>query len=476
MTRRIARISLLLVALLLLAALAAWWLLRGSLPRLDGEATLPGLSAPVAIERDALGVVTIDAASRADAMRALGYVHAQERYFEMDLMRRDAAGELSALFGPRALDKDRDRRVHRMRARVEAGLVQGPSAHAAELDAYVAGVEAGRGDLGARPWPYLLLRQDPRPWARADSPLVGLAMYFDLQDEGNARELGLWRVRPHLPPALYTLLTHDGSEWDAPLQGQSRGPAPLPGPGLVDLRELPAPDVEKAISTSARPLDVFPVGSNNFAVAGALTGDGGAIVADDMHLGLRAPNIWFRVRLRYTDPRAPDGRVDVTGFSLPGLPGMVVGSNGHVAWGFTNSYGDWADWRLERGCADDCPAARTWVERIDVAGGAPVEFEVRETHWGPLLHATDAGDGLALRWAAHLPGALDFGLLDFAHAGSLQALFAAADHAALPAQNLLAGDRDGRIGWRLLGPMPAGTRCDFERPVGISATAQAGAG
>src|SRR5690606_13768337 len=89
-------------------------------------------------------------------------------------------------------------------------------------------------------------------------------------------------------------------------------------------------------------------GSNNFAVSGRLTADGRALVADDMHLGLRVPNIWFRARLRYPDPRAPGGRVDVAGFTLPGLPAVVVGSNGHVAWGFTNSYGDYLDWQRLR--------------------------------------------------------------------------------------------------------------------------------
>jgi penicillin G amidase len=172
---------------------------------------------------------------------------------------------------------------------------------------------------------------------------------------------------------------------------------------------------------------------------------------------VRAPNIWFRVRLRYPDPRAPGGRVDVTGFSLPGVPGVVIGSNGHVAWGFTNSYGDWADWRVEPGCAEDCAVARTHVERIEVARDEPVDLKVRETAWGPLLHDTGDGDALALRWAAHLPGALDFGLADFAHAGSLDELFALADRAAIPAQNLVAGDATGRIGWRLLGAMPRST-------------------
>jgi penicillin amidase len=458
------------VVLALLAGLAGWFALRRSLPPLDGEHPVAGLSAPATIARDALGIVTIEAGSRVDAMRALGVVHAQERYFEMDLMRRSAAGELAGLFGVRALEHDRDRRVHRMRARATAHLDRILGPHRADVQAYVDGVNAGLGLLGARPWPYLLLGAEPAPWTLEDPALVGFAMYFDLQDEDNARELALWRVRPHLPPALHALLSHDGSSWDAPLQGEARGDAALPGPAELDLRSLPAPAPGR--STTGEP--PFARGSNNFAVSGALTEHGAALVADDMHLGLRAPNIWFRVRLRYPDARAPGGRVDVTGFSLPGLPGVVVGSNGHVAWGFTNSYGDWADWRVEPGCAGACTAARTHVETIEVADADPVRVEVRETGWGPLMHATGDGDGLALRWAAHLPGALDLGLMDFAHAGSLQALFDAADAAAIPAQNLVAGDRDGRIGWRLLGPMPAGARCDVDRPSGIAVAARTG--
>src|SRR5690606_28627774 len=99
-----------------------------------------------------------------------------------------------------------------------------------------------------------------------------------------------------------------------------------------------------------------PVGSNNFAVAGPLTAHGGALVADDMHLGLRAPGIWFRARLRYPDAGAPGGRVDASGFTLPGLPAVIVGSNGHVAWGFTNSYGDYLDWAIETPCGGNADA------------------------------------------------------------------------------------------------------------------------
>ncbi len=445
------RILIALLLVLLALVLTGWWLLRGSLPRLEGEVALPGLSAPVSIQRDANGVVTVDAASEIDAMRALGYVHAQERYFEMDLLRRTAAGELAALFGPVAIDVDKAHRVHRMRARVTRSLdaILGDKRDMAQ--AYVDGVNAGVSALKVRPWPYLLLRAKPEPWTLADSALTGYAMYFDLQDSRNERELAMWRIRPHLPPALYALLAHDGTSWDAPLAGRPRGDAALPGAGVLDLRTLP-------MQQGPRPADVperSDVGSNNFAVSGQLTADGRAIVADDMHLGLRAPNIWFRARLRYPDTRAQDRRVDANGFTLPGLPALVVGSNGHIAWGFTNSYGDWLDWKRVPDCGKDaCAGATRTIETIRVAGADDVQFPVYETQWGPVLHREKDGSGLALRWTAHEPGSMNLGLADFLHARSLDDALPMADRTAIPAQNLAIGDAQGRITWRLLGPVP----------------------
>ena len=442
------RVLLALLAIVLLSTLAGWWLLRGSLPVLDGEQALPGLAAPVSIQRDTLGVVTIDAASQDDALRALGYVHAQERYFEMDLMRRSAAGELSALFGAPALPLDRERRVHRLRARIEGRLAETLGADAPQMQAYVAGVNAGLGALRTRPWPYLLLRQAPRPWQAADSALAGYAMYFDLQDAGNHTELAMLRIRGAVPAPLYALLAHAGSSWDAPLEGPALGDAPLPGADVLDLRALSAAPAPKD-ADAHDPADGVP-GSNNFAVAGSLTADGRAILADDMHLGLRAPGIWFRVRLRYPDPRAPGGRVDVAGFTLPGLPAVVAGSNGHVAWGFTNAYADTADWAS---LPADAPL-RTVRETLEVAGAPAQILEVRESDWGPVLHDTADGRHLALRWVAHLPGSLNLGLKDFARARDLDEANRFADRAGLPAQNLLLADRQGRIGWRILGALP----------------------
>ena len=440
----------LLVAVFAIALLT----LRGSLPRLDGQLSLPGLSAPVSVARDANGTVTIDAANEADALRALGYVHAQERYFEMDLLRRTSAGELSALFGEIAIDVDKKHRLHRMRARVGANMTAISGDKRAVLDAYVAGANAGVAALKARPWPYLLLRQKPAPWRAEDTPLVGIAMYFDLQDGTNARELALARMQPHLPAPLYALLTRDGTRWDAPLQGQPRGDAVLPDATQLDLRSLPAPTGPAPVAAQTKGTP----GSNNFAVAGSLTADGRAIVADDMHLGLRAPNLWFRARLRYADPQAPGGQVDVQGVSLPGLPGIIVGSNGHVAWGFTNSYGDYLDWKRERPCNNttrtDCSNTRTHRETIAVAGGKPVTFDIEESAWGPIVHRDADSSALALRWTAHLGGGVNLGISRMARAQDVSDALRLADDMQIPTQNLVLGDSDGNIAWRLLGLIP----------------------
>jgi len=492
-----------LLGLLLLSLLILWGLLRGSLPQLDGELALPGLSAPVAIQRDALGVLTVDAANEADMARALGYVHAQERFFEMDLMRRSAAGELSELFGAKALPLDKRMRVHRLRAHTQENLGAALGDKRAVLEAYRDGVNAGLAALPVRPWPYLLLRQQPRAWQLEDSVLTGLAMYADLQDPGNTRELAMARIRSVVPPALYALLAHDGSSWDAPLFGDARGDAVLPDAATLDLRNdgataaLTPPPASQAVPLSparrergtggsptatdsfkpylaaltpppasqAVPLspavrergiggsptatDSFP-GSNNFAVAGALTADGRAIIADDMHLGLRAPNIWYRARLRYAEPTAPEGKVDVAGFTLPGLPAVIVGSNTRVAWAFTNSYIDTADFTT-------LPAStplRTYNEAIAVAGARPEMLLVRESDWGPVLHDEPDGQLLALRWVGQQAGAVRVDFADMAKAADLDAALAVADRSGIPAQNLLVGDRSGRIGWRLIGARP----------------------
>lgn len=448
------------LALLLVFALAlgsGWWLLSGSLAKLDGDISLRVLSAPATIDRDVIGVVTIHAANETDAMRALGYVHAQERFFEMDLLRRSGAGELSELFGKTALDVDKQHRVHRFRARAESQIKGFAGDKLEQLQAYTDGVNAGLADLRARPWPYLLLQAKPEAWKLSDTELAGYAMYFDLQDGTNSRELALWRIKQVVPPALYNLIAADGSQWDAPLEGPARGNIGLPDAATLDLRKLPAPGIDG----SPFYIDSNAPGSNNFAIAGALTKDGRAILADDMHLDLQAPNIWFRARLLYPDAQAVDGNVDISGFTLPGVPGVIVGTNTHVAWGFTNSFGDSADWVQDCNDAADAACAMTgkqqdvFIERIRVKDSPPFLLTVVDGPQGTRIpEVAGATAKLSLLWTAHFPGALTLGSLDIARARDVRAAVDIENHAGVPAENVLIADSSGHIAWTIAGRIP----------------------
>ncbi|MEO6191460.1 MAG: penicillin acylase family protein, partial [Thermoanaerobaculia bacterium] len=186
--RPLLRVLLALVVLIgLLVVAGGVWLndrLAASLPRLDGERRIAGLSAPVEIERDALGVPTIRAANRLDMARALGFLHAQDRFFQMDLLRRQAAGELAEIIGPAVVRVDRRHRVHRFRARARQILAASPLREQALLAAYADGVNAGLSSLGEVPFEYLALRVDPAPWRPEDSILALYAMFFELHDTG----------------------------------------------------------------------------------------------------------------------------------------------------------------------------------------------------------------------------------------------------------------------------------------------------
>jgi len=451
--RRLLRWLCILLILLVIILASGYFLLRGSLPQLNGQANLEKLSQPVSLLRDANGVLTVEAGDELDMARALGFAHAQERFFEMDLMRRRAAGELAELFGEAALPADRQMRLHRLRARSRANLEAALGDKRNLLEAYRDGVNAGLSALTARPWPYLLLRQLPRQWELEDSVLVVLAMYDALQDTDNARELALIELQKTLPPALYQLLTHNGSQWDAPLFGLGFGNAKLPTAEQLDLRTLPG---STPIQADKEPYS--GIGSNNFAVGRGLTADGRAILAGDMHLALRAPNIWYRARLRYAEANAAGGQVDVSGFSLPGVPGIIAGSNGHVAWTFTNSYIDTAD--FARIAKSEAGKLQSHFETIAVAGKPAQRLQVRESDWGPIVRENADGSLLALRWAAHLPGAVTMGLLDMAKAANLDDAQKVADNSGLPVQNLLLVDENGAIAWRLIGARPErGNNC-----------------
>jgi penicillin amidase len=181
------RISLGLSALVVVTVLAMWLFLRGSLPQLDGERRVAGLDGQVTVARDEHGVPAISGGSRLDVAYATGFVHAQERYFQMDLLRRTAAGELSELFGARAVSLDKSRRLHRFRARAELAVQAMPLVERRLLERYVAGVNDGLNALSARPFEYALIGVAPKAWSVADSLLVGWAMYFNLQGVNHRR-------------------------------------------------------------------------------------------------------------------------------------------------------------------------------------------------------------------------------------------------------------------------------------------------
>ncbi|MEM1116535.1 MAG: penicillin acylase family protein [Bacteroidota bacterium] len=453
-----------LLVLVLLGAVGVWTTVRASLPDLEGEVALGGLGAAVTVERDSLGIPTITGESRADVARALGYVHAQERFFQMDLLRRAPAGELGALLGERLWRTDSTHRVHGFREIAEASAEALPARHRAILDAYAAGVNAGLDALGARPFEYLALRQAPEAWRPEDSILAAHAMWLDLQfDGGFGDELRRTALEATLPPALAAFLTPDGDRWDAPIDGTEAAPSPIPSPDDLGAFRLGAED---APTPEAADAEAAAVGSNNWAVSGDVSATGSAIVADDMHLGLRLPHIWFRASLAY------DGR-RVTGVTLPGTPLMVVGSTGDVAWGFTNSYGDYIDYvRLVPDpdrpghvlTADGSVAVDTVRAEVRL-GGTSRTLAIARTPWGPVT-ATDAeGHAYAMQWAAHRPEATNLTLLDVEAATTLDAALAVANRTGIPAQNFVAGDRDGRIGWTLAGRIPARTGRDGRRPV-----------
>ena len=459
-----------------LALLAAWLALRASLPTVEGERQLAGLAGRVLVERDAAGVPVIRGASRADVARATGFVHAQDRYFQMDLTRRAAAGELAALLGPALLDTDRRLRAHRFRARAREVLGAAPVADRKLLEAYAEGVNAGLAALGARPFEYLVLRSSPQAWRAEDSLLVVYAMWIDLQGSALRTELQQDRLHAALPQALYRLVAQSPSTWDAALDGSELAPPPLPSPDDVDLRRLdPALfDGDGGAGTNPLRLTWMPeaddslVGSNNWALAGSRTASGHALVANDMHLGLRVPNTWYRLRLV-----AEEGDVDVTGVTLPGTPIVVAGSNGHVAWGFTNSYGDYLDLvRLEPAGGDAAlyqgPAGPTRIERhaetLEVAGAPAVELVVEESAWGPVVERDAQGRRLAVAWTAHRPAAVNLRLAAMERARDIDEAVAIAAAAGIPAQNALIGDASGRIAWVLAGQIPARSGFDPSLP------------
>jgi penicillin G amidase len=447
--------------LALAVSIALWIYSRRVLPTVNGSITLPGPKAEILIERDADGIPTIKAQSREDALFGLGYVHAQDRLWQLEVHRRIGAGRLAEAFGESAVETDRFLRALGVRrVAAEQWAKVGAEAKAA-VNAYAAGINAFvQNELSARPPEFMLTGVQPEPWQPEDSMAWATMMAWDLGGNWSAELLRLRlslklpvdRINEILPPypGEKPLATADYA-------ALFRGLKLNVGTGQQALLAAPESGVEG-------------VGSNNWVVHGSHTESGKPLLANDPHLKLSAPALWYLARLE-----APG--LKVAGATLPGLPGVVLGQNEHIAWGFTNTAPDVQDLYLERINPDNPDEYQTpdgWAkfgavsETIKVRGGADVTLVARSTRHGPVI--SDAGgpavDGivgpskkpayvLALRWTAL---DLDSGTLDaavaFNHAGSVAEFVAAAGKHLAPMQNMVVADDQGHIGMVAAGRVP----------------------
>ena len=457
-----------LVLVVLLALLGGYALLRASLPRLDGSLHAAGLAAPVSVTRDARGVPTITASSRIDLAYATGFLHAQDRFFQMDLSRRLAAGELSELFGALALEQDEQVRLFRFRSVAAAVLANTSPSGRALLEAYARGVNAGLQSLGSRPWEYWLLGSPPAPWRSEDSLLTVYAMWWDLQANGLLREMLRQQINARLSgpdcaagfKCALGFLYPAGTSWDAP---DAPDAAPLPQAAVPDASVL---DIRGSAPLPASPQGTVhtppALGSNSWAVAGSHSSSGAALIANDMHLGLRVPPVWYHARLRVAGSVSA-AALDLNGVTLPGTPLLVAGSNGHIAWGFTNSYGKWlsvaplpCDADAAQPLQGGAGALTVVREQIRVRHAATVTLEVKSGPLGVLLRTDPAHHTCWFgSWLAQQPEATNLNAMQLETAASVQEALSLAPVIGIPQQNAVIGDDQGHIAWTIFGRIPA---------------------
>ncbi len=449
-----AGVGTLLIAILVAAGACSWL----TLPSYDGEERVAGLEAPVEIVRDAHAIPHVYARSPRDAAFAMGFVHAQDRLWQMELQRRIGAARLSEVFGERGLKTDRFLRtlgVYRVAERNFAAL--SPEVQAI-YEAYAAGVNAYlEGRSGLLPPEFVLLGHDPEPWRPADSLVWLKMMAWDLGD--NFRdELLRARLAGRLDEAQLRDL------W-APYPGDAPA-APESGAPTVARPEIDVAGIDfEALAAALPEGPPAGLGSNNWALSGAHTESGKPLLANDPHLGLSIPSVWYLAHVRAGD-------FEIMGATLPGLPFPVLGRTGDFAWGFTNTGPDVQDLFVERIDPDD-PARylapggslpfKTRTETIRVSGGDPVALPVRETRHGPvvsdLIEESDSflepGHVLAFAWTAldaddRTAGAL----VRAAGASDWDGFVAALRDMAVPQQNIVFADRFGNIGFVAPGRVP----------------------
>jgi penicillin amidase len=439
------------LVLVVVAAAGGYFHLRRSLPVEEGEIRLAGLAKPVEVLRDAYGVPHISAQSFADALYALGYVHAQDRLWQMEVNRRTAAGRLAEAFGEGALETDRFLRTIGIRRAAQATFKHLDAQTQSLLESYAAGVNAFLGSKPVLPIEFWMTGVAPEPWTPADSLSWVKMMAWDLG--GNWRsELLRLRLSKTLPNARLNELL-----------------PPYPGdtyPELPDLRQLygsrksgSEPDISQSEKSGSDP----DSGSNNWVVSGARSATGKPLLANDPHLALTAPSVWYFAQLS-----APG--IEMIGATLPGVPAVVLGHNTHIAWGATNTGPDVQDLYLERldGAGDyltpEGPRPFKVIDEvIKVKGAADVRLQVRVTRHGPVisdvsraaLAAVPRGHVLAFQWTVLREDDLTLqSALKIGQARDWPGFLAALRDYHSPQQNLVYADTAGNIGFVAPGRVP----------------------
>ncbi len=469
---------LLLILFLVAAGLVAYGYLvaRLALPQLDGRLEVKGLSAAVKVTRDAHGVPAIEAATLEDLFLAQGYVTAQDRLWQMDIMRRYAAGELSEILGAGTIEIDREKRILGLRAVARKSLQIATPRDRSYFDAYARGVnafiETHRNRL---PIEFHILRYQPKLWQAEDSIVIANQMVEDLNFfpfwDMLAREKILAKLGPELTADLYvnrswhdrppTVMREDLSDQQS--QGDTNDDdddddddAP---DNSVTQRRDPGAD------TWAKHAPEAVNGSNDWVVSGAHTVTGKPLLSDDMHLGHQMPNLWYEAHLK-------SGNLDVAGVTLPGMPYVIVGHNQRIAWGFTNVGPTVADAFIETfNSQGEYQTPQGWrqpehrAEVIHVKGEADVTVDVKITRHGPIITEILPGETrqVALRWTLY--DELHMPLFDIDGAQNWEEFRKAFSHWDAPGQNVVYADVDGNIGYQATGRVPIRAAGDGSLPV-----------
>ena len=467
-----------LLAVLLLVAFAAgyaYYVAHSALPQLDGQLQVSGLSAPVTVTRDSHGVPTIEAATLEDLFFAQGYVTAQDRLWEMDVMRRFAAGELSEVLGSDTLHHDREQKILGLRAAARKSLEMASLRDRGFFEAYARGVNAYISTHGRRlPIEFRILGYAPKPWTPEDSVVIANQMVKDLNYryfyDALAREKILAKLGPELTADLYV----NRSWHDRPptvMREDVNAPDNNPGDSDDDDDE-DSPDTSvtqnrsQSSASANLPSQDLPVnGSNDWVVSGSHTVTGKPLLSNDMHLGHQMPNLWYEAHLHA-------GAFDVAGVTLPGMPFVVVGHNQRVAWGFTNVGPTVTDVYIEN--FNDQGAYQTpkgWVqpehraEVIHVKGKPDVNLDVKITRHGPVITELVAGETrpLALRWTLY--DGLRIPFFDVNASQNWEEFTKAFSQLDAPGQNVVYADVDGNIGYHATGKVPIRASGDGSLPV-----------